>query len=82
MLYLEVRRDKFDLTQSKLGDKTGISQRLISQFEREESWPTPAQLQRLAKVLHLPPDLVMKTVELTPKDAPTVPEFRAAEEHA
>jgi transcriptional regulator with XRE-family HTH domain len=75
VLYLEARRRELDLTQTQLADKVGAgaTQRLISQFEREEAWPIPAQLQRLAKVLHLPPDLVMKPVEIT------VPEFRAAE---
>ena len=64
MLYIEFARRQLSLTQAQLSKATRIRQPFISQIERGEGLPTAAQLQRLSVVLSVPPDLLLKTVNL------------------
>jgi transcriptional regulator with XRE-family HTH domain len=44
-------RVKMDLSQAELADKVGVSQPLVSQWERGKIGPSPDQLKKLAEVL-------------------------------
>ena len=63
MLMLEFRRRELGLTQSKIGFLADINQPLVSLIEQERYVPSPDQLARLARILDLPPDDVLKSIK-------------------
>ena len=74
MIYLELARRQKGWTQQQLGDhpRVRIAQYFISMIERGTGLPTRDQVERLARVLGVQPDLLLATVpegELVPEEA-------------
>jgi transcriptional regulator with XRE-family HTH domain len=86
VLHLEFARRAHRLSQRELGQKTHITQSFISFMEIGRLLPTPAQADRLSRVLGVPVDLLLKPV--TPADvrdvadSNNVPATVVAVEHA
>jgi len=64
-----VNRLKFERTSRRLSQhevslRARIAQPVVSQIENGRLTPTPAQLQRLAAVCHVPADELLREVEL------------------
>lgn len=64
MLMLELRRRELGLTQSKIGYLADINQPLLSLIEQGRYVPSPDQLARLARVLDLPSDDVLRPIKV------------------
>jgi transcriptional regulator with XRE-family HTH domain len=75
MLTLEYRRREKRWTQEQVGQLARIGQSFISLIEQGRFIPTPDQLARLGRALDIPPDEVLKPVQLA-----TVPALRGEHE--
>jgi ribosome-binding protein aMBF1 (putative translation factor) len=64
MIYLELARRQKGWSQQTLGDhpKVRIHQSFISQIERGTGLPAQDQINRLARVLGVAPDMLLATV--------------------
>jgi transcriptional regulator with XRE-family HTH domain len=76
VLAVKLARLNRNLTQTRFGRMTGLSQHEVSDIELGRIRPTPRQLARMAKALGLDPlaaDLLMKNIEdpLRPPVEPT-----------
>ena len=60
---LKAERLRRKWTQTKLGGRANISTSEISKFETGRALPYPSQAARLAKVLKLQPDELLKSVD-------------------
>jgi transcriptional regulator with XRE-family HTH domain len=79
MTHLEYHRRRRRLTQRQLGALAHVLQNDISGFERGRMNPRPDELERLASVFGLPPDVLMQPV-LASVEAADLPRAEAAAE--
>jgi transcriptional regulator with XRE-family HTH domain len=63
VLNLELKRRDRRWSQTELGQIADISQRAISAMERGAMWPNPEHRDRLARILDVPPELLMEPVQ-------------------
>ena len=64
LLYIEFVRRQRGLSQIQLAHATRVRQSFISQIERGAGIPSAQQHERLAVVLNIRPDLLLKPVDL------------------
>jgi transcriptional regulator with XRE-family HTH domain len=64
VLLLEYARRKQRWSQTQVSVLTDILQQHISDLERGKIWPTPAQRERLARLLDVPSEHLLDEVEV------------------
>lgn len=65
---IRFRREQLGLSQSDLARNLGVTKSLMSHIEAGKRQPTDEQIAKLAKVLHLPPDLLLLSSGRLPED--------------
>lgn len=65
---IRARRERLGLSQANLAKSLGVSKSLLSHFEAGSRQPTEEQIQQLATLLNMPPDLLVLGLGRLPGD--------------